>query len=48
MDIGKTKDNYDKDRKLRYFNYNIYEQIVKIIRSWGKKKKLGSVINMTK
>jgi len=33
MDIGKTKDNYDKDRKLKYFNYNIYEQIVKIIRS---------------
>jgi len=29
MNIGKTKDNFDKDRKLRCFNYNIYRHIVK-------------------
>jgi len=23
IDIGKSKDNFDKDKKLRYFNYNI-------------------------
>jgi len=27
MDIGKAKYNYDKDRKSRYFNYNVYEHI---------------------
>ena len=29
MDIGKSKNNYNKDRKLRCFNYNIYEYIAK-------------------
>ena len=29
MDIEKSKDNYNKDRKLRYFNYNVYEHMVK-------------------
>ena len=24
MDIGKAKDNFDKDRKPKCFNYNIY------------------------
>jgi len=24
MNIEKSKDNFDKDGKLRYFNYNIY------------------------
>ena len=29
MDIEKSKDNYNKDRKLRYFNCNVYEHMVK-------------------
>jgi len=29
MDIGKSKDNFDKDKKPRCFNYNIYKHIVK-------------------
>jgi len=29
MDIGKSKDNYDKNRKLRCFNCNIYGYIAK-------------------
>jgi len=24
MDIGKARDNFDKNEKLRYFNYNAY------------------------
>ena len=29
MDIGKAKDNFDKDRKPKCFNYNVYEHIAK-------------------
>jgi len=29
MDIGKTKNNFNKDERPRYFNCNIYEYIVK-------------------
>ena len=29
MDIGKARDNFDKDRKLKYFNYNTYRHIAK-------------------
>ena len=29
INIGKSKDNFDKDRKPRYFNYNIYRHIIK-------------------
>ena len=29
MNIRKFKDNFDKDRKPRCFNYNTYEYIVK-------------------
>ena len=29
IDIGKAKDNFDKDRKSKYFNCNIYRHIVK-------------------
>ena len=28
MDIGKTKENFDKDRRPKCFNYNIYRHIV--------------------
>ena len=29
MDIEKSKDNYNKDRKLRCFNCNVYEHMAK-------------------
>jgi len=29
MDIGKFRDNFDKDGKPKYFNYNIYRYLVK-------------------
>jgi len=29
IDIGKSKDNHDKNKKSRYFNYNIYRHIAK-------------------
>ena len=29
MNIGKAKDNFDKDRKPKYFNCNVYGHIVK-------------------
>ena len=42
MDIGKSKDNFDKDRKLRYFNYNIYRHMTKNCQKLKKKKKQGN------
>ena len=38
IDIRKAKDNYDKDRKPRCFNYNIYGHIAKNCRKLKKKK----------
>jgi len=38
MDIRKCKDNYDKDRKPKYFNCNIYEHIVKNCQKLKKEK----------
>ena len=29
MDIGKTRDSFDKKRKLKCFNCNIYEHMAK-------------------
>jgi len=29
MDIGKVKNNFDKDKKLKYFNCNVYEYMAK-------------------
>ena len=29
MDIRKSKDNYDKDKKSRCFDYNVYKHMVK-------------------
>ena len=29
MDIRKTKDNFDKDKKPKCFNYNIYRHMAK-------------------
>ena len=39
MNIGKSKDNYNKDRKPRYLNYNIYRYIAK---NYQKPKKKGN------
>jgi len=36
---GRSKDNYDKDGKPRYFNYNIYRHIVKDCKKPKKEKK---------
>ena len=36
IDIGKSKDNFDKDRKPRFFNYNIYRYMAK--ECWKPKK----------
>jgi len=38
MDIGKAKDNYNKDRKSKCFNCNIYRHIVKDCRKPKKEK----------
>jgi len=37
MNIGKSKDNYNKNGKPRYFDYNIYEYMVKDC--WKPKKR---------
>ena len=38
MDIGKSKDNYNKDRKPRYFNCNIYGYVAKNFQKLKKEK----------
>jgi len=48
MDIWKSKDNYNKNRKLRCFNCNAYKHIAKDCRKLKKKKRSESVINVTK
>ena len=37
---GKFKDNYNKDRKLRCFNYNIYKHMAKDCRKLKKEKEM--------
>ena len=37
MNIDKTKDNYNKERRLKYFNCNKYRHIAK--ECWKKKEK---------
>jgi len=39
MDIRKSKDNCDKDRKPRCFNYNVYKHIAKDCQKPKKEKK---------
>ena len=36
MDIGKTRENFDKDRKSKCFNCNIYRHMVKECRKLKK------------
>jgi len=47
MNIGKFKDNYDKNKKPRYFNYNIYKHMAKNCQK-PKKRRLESATSVTK
>jgi len=38
MDIGKAKDNYNKDGKPKCFNYNAYGHMAKDYRKLKKKR----------
>ena len=38
IDIGKAKNNFDKDKKPKYFNCNIYKHMAKDCRKPKKKK----------
>ena len=38
MDLGKSKNNCNKDGKPRYFNYNIYEHMTKYCQKIGKER----------
>jgi len=38
MDIGKAKDNFNKDEKPKYFNCNIYRYITKDCKKSKKEK----------
>lgn len=40
INTRKAKDNYDKDRKPRYFDYNVYRYIIKDCKKPKKEKKL--------
>ena len=46
IDIGKTKENFDKDKKPKCFNCKIYRHMVKNVQSWRKKRTLRNVINV--
>ena len=37
IDIGKSKDNFNKDRKLKYFNCNVYRYMAKDCKKPKKK-----------
>ena len=40
INIGKAKDNYNKNRKPKYFNYNIYKYIVKDYKKLNKEREI--------
>ena len=40
MNIGKSQDNFGKDGKLKYFNYNIYGHLAKKCRRPKKNKEM--------
>ena len=48
IDIGKFKDNYDKDEKSKCFNCNVYKHITKDCWKPKKEKKIGDITNVTK
>ena len=40
MNIGKSRDNFNKDRKLRYFNYNTYKYMAKEYQKPKRKREI--------
>ena len=48
MDIRKFKDNYNKNGKTRYFNYNIYGHIAKNCQKPKKVKETRKCYNCNK
>ena len=40
MDIGKSRNNFDENRKLRCFNYNVYRHIARECRRSKKEREL--------
>ena len=48
MDIGKSKDNFDKDRKPRCFNCTYMDIWQRSAKGQKEKETLESVISMTK
>ena len=48
MDIRKTKKNFDKDKKPKCFNYEIYEHMAKDCQKLKKEKNTQKFINMDK
>ena len=48
MDIEKAKDNFDKDRKPKYFNCNTYRYMVKKCQSQRKNRIQENATNVTK
>ena len=46
INIGKAKNNFNKNKKLKYFNYNMYRHIAKNCKKL--KKILESIINTNK
>ena len=47
-DIGKSKDNFNKNKKPRCFNCSTYRHIAKEYQDQRKKEILGSVTSITK
>ena len=43
MNIGKSRDNYNKEERPRYFNYNTYEHMAKKYQKSKKDKNVTSV-----
>lgn len=48
INIGKSRENFDKNGKLRWFNYNTYKYIAKNYQRSKKKKGQESVISTIK
>ena len=48
MNIGKAKDNFDKDGKPKCFNYNVYGYMIKDCRKPKKEWDTKNTINATR
>ena len=44
MNIGKSRDNFDKNKKLKCFNYNIYRYMVKKLSKAKESKRNKKVL----